>query len=145
MKDQPAALVDTDVFGLLYVYRNPADQRVPGWLTLLAGTRVFISFQTRSEALAGALADNWGPRRMAQLRSILDSIPTVGAESGVIEAHAALYSQCRKQGHALHARQHTGDRWVAACAIARDFPLLAGDGIYRNTPGLRLLAEGDDD
>jgi len=32
-----------------------------------------------------------------------------------------------------------GDAWVAATAIAYDLPLLAGDGIFRGAPGLRLL------
>jgi hypothetical protein len=39
----------------------------------------------------------------------------------------------------LHAKEHTGDRWIAATAIRWEIPLLAGDGIYRHAPGLRLL------
>ncbi|WP_448073838.1 hypothetical protein [Georgenia yuyongxinii] len=43
-----AAVLDTDVFSHLYVVRNSADPRVPGWRELLTGRRVLISFQTRS-------------------------------------------------------------------------------------------------
>lgn len=34
-----------------------------------------------------------------------------------------------------------GDAWVAATAIAHDLPLLAGDRIYRDVPGLSLLED----
>lgn len=44
-------------------------------------------------------------------------------------------------GHALHAKDHTGDRWIAATAIRWGLPLLSGDGIYRRAPGLNLLVE----
>jgi len=43
---------------------------------------------------------------------------------------------------ALHAKIHTADRWVAACAVAKGLPLLSGDGIYQGAPGVSLLTEG---
>lgn len=62
MSTLQAAVVDTDVFSHLYVLRNSADARVPRWRELLTGQRVLISFQTRSELLGGALANQWGAR-----------------------------------------------------------------------------------
>ncbi|MDR1999769.1 MAG: hypothetical protein LBQ06_07540 [Frankiaceae bacterium] len=141
MSDLQAIMVDTDAFSLLYLRRNSTDSRVPPWRTLLAGTRVLISFQTRTELLSGAVAGSWGQRRMTELRGILDRTPTIRADNDVIDAHAALYAECRRTGHALHDKKHTGDRWVAASAIGKGIPLLAGDGIYRDAPGLRLLDE----
>jgi predicted nucleic acid-binding protein len=134
-----AALVDTDAFSLLFVRRDAADPRIASWRELLAGHRVLISFQTRAELLAGAIARSWGERRTIALRAILDLTPTVGIDDAVIDASATLYADCRRLGHALHAKEHTADRWVAACAIAKALPLLAGDSIYRGTPGLSLV------
>lgn len=93
-----------------------------------------------AEALGGALADGWGERRLDGLREILDRTPTIRADNDVVEAHARLYAECRRTGHALHAKTHTADRWIAACAIAKGVPLLAGDGIYAGAPGLEVLA-----
>lgn len=49
-----------------------------------------------------------------------------------MEAFAKLTAECKRMGHALHDKVHTGDRWIAACAIAKDIELLAGDGIFQN-------------
>lgn len=144
MSELPAAVVDTDAFSLLYVRRRSTDPRAAEWRSLLAGTRVLISFQTRTEILAGAVASKWGLRRMTDLRQILDRTPTIRADDDVIEACATLFAECRRLGHALHAKQHMGDRWVAACAIGKGVPLLAGDGIYRTAPGLRLVNDGEE-
>ena len=106
---------------------------------MLTGRRVLISFQTRSELLGGALVNQWGSRRLNDLRDILDQTPTIRADNEVIDAHAQLLAECRRTGHALHAKEHTGDRWIAACAIAKSAGLLAGDGIYQGAPNLTLL------
>lgn len=139
MSELHAAVVDTDVFSLLFVRRDSTDPRVARWRQLLTGRRVLISFQTRSEVLAGALARNWGTQRILDLREILDQTPTIGVDDAVIDAYALLTAECRRAGHGLQDKSHTGDRWVAACAISKDVPLLAGDDIYRNAPGLTLL------
>lgn len=140
MSTLQAAVVDTDVFSHLYVLRNSADPRVPNWRELLTGRRVLISFQTRSELLGGALASQWGERRQNDLLEILDRTPTIRSDNEVVGAHAGLFAECRRAGHALHAKEHTGDRWIAACAIAKGAGLLAGDGIYQGAPGVQLLA-----
>lgn len=139
MNDLQAALVDTDAFSLLFVRRGSSDPRIADWRELLTGRQVIISFQTRTELLAGAIADGWGERRATELRAILDRTPTIGVDDEVIDAHAALYAECRRMGHPLHDKAHTGDRWIAACAVAKGLPLLAGDGIYQTVPGLTLL------
>lgn len=66
--------------------------------------------------------------------------PTIRSDNDVVAAYAELFAECRLSGHALHAKQHTGDRWIAACAIAKSTDLLAGDGIYHGAPGVALLA-----
>lgn len=136
-------LLDTDAFSRLFIRRPSSraerDADVVAWRALLTGRPVLISFQTRTEILQGARAAGWGTDRTGQLRVILDRTPTVGVDIGVIDSHAELYAACRRGGHPLHQKQHTGDRWVAACAIAKGIPVLAADGIYRNAPRLELL------
>lgn len=137
-------LIDTDVFSALYVAPEQAEKRglpVAEWRDLLAGKHVFISFQTRAEVLAGLRVSNWGERRLTAARMKLDTAHTVGVDEQVIDAFAGLTAECRRTGHGLHHKIHTGDRWVAATAMAKGLPLLAGDRIYRAAPGLTLLGE----
>ncbi|MEK8069657.1 PIN domain-containing protein [Rhodococcoides navarretei] len=56
-----------------------------------------------------------------------------------MDAYASLTAACRRVGHALHDKIHTGDRWIAACAISKEVPLLSLDGIYAGAPDLALL------
>lgn len=137
-------VLDTDVYSALYTDPERAERRglpVATWLDALAGDRVLISFQTRAEVLAGLRAGNWGDSRRQTAVAKLDALPTIPADRDVIESYAELTSMCLRAGHALHAKIHTADRWVAACAVAKGLPLLSGDGIYQGTPGLSLLME----
>ncbi|ROQ15422.1 hypothetical protein EDF54_0284 [Rathayibacter sp. PhB93] len=145
MSASAPVLVDTDVFSHLFVRRPSAvlaDGPVAVWRRLLRGRRIVISFQTRVELLQGAAVADWGDARVAALRSLLDSTPTIGVDDEVIEAHVALFAECRRRGHALHDKRHTGDRWIASCARAKGLSLLAADGLYRGAPGLDLLGDG---
>jgi predicted nucleic acid-binding protein len=134
-----ATVVDTDVFSVLYLRRGSADPRGVRWREQLTGRRVLISFQTRAEVLAGAVGAGWGDRRLGEARDILDRTPTIRPDNEVIDAYAALVAECRRAGHGLQDQLHAGHRWVAACAIAKNLDLLAGDGIYLNAPNLSLL------
>lgn len=142
MTEVGASLVDTDAFSILFIRRDSDDPRVSGWRTFLTGRRVLISFQTRAEVLSGIRIAGWGAQRQATTIEILDRTPTIRSDDEVIAAYARLTANCRSVGHALHNKEHTGDRWVAACAIAKGLNLLAGDGIYRNAPELELAASG---
>ncbi|QHC68626.1 PIN domain nuclease [Rathayibacter sp. VKM Ac-2759] len=132
-------LVDTDVFSHLFI-RSPsaATDLDAQWRLTLRGRRAIISFQTRTEVLQGAVAAGWGQTRYVRVRSILDETPTIGVDNAVIDAHAQLFAECRRSGHPLQSKLHTGDRWVAACAIPKDVPILAVDRIYQNAPRLEL-------
>ncbi|MFT3876699.1 MAG: hypothetical protein QM708_09800 [Propioniciclava sp.] len=137
-----AVLVDTDIFGSVYVTPDRAAKRglpVAEWRRALEGVRVFITFQTRAEILAGAFIDRWGGRRVAELRDLLDTTPTIGADASVIDAYARFRADCRTAGHPLYDRPHNADRWNAACAIAKGLPLFAHDGIYTGAPRLTLF------
>lgn len=134
-----AALVDTDVFSVLYLRRGSVDPRADRWGRLLTGKRVLISFQTRAEVLAGARMAGWGDRRMADAVRLLDATPTIRPDNDVIDAYATLVADCRRLGHGLQSKHHAGDRWIAACAIAKGLGVLAGDGVFTDAPALNLL------
>ena len=138
-----AVLLDTDVFSALFgMPREMALKRgfpLDRWAEQLQGTRVTISFQTHAEVLAGALYGRWSDRRIGDMRARLDVTPTIDEDREVVEAFAELTAACKRSGLALHAKMHTGDRWVAACAIAKGLPLLSQDGIFAGAPGLSLF------
>lgn len=147
MTGRSVVVIDTDIYSALYSDPRRAEKRglpVAEWLKALEGAHVLISFQTRAEVLTGVRAGNWGSIRAADAVAKLDAAPTIPADIDVIEAFATLGAECKKAGHALWAKEHTGDRWVAACAIAKNVPLLARDGIYADVPGLQIL-DGNDD
>lgn len=108
------------------------------WREALKGRRVVVTFRTSAELAAGALSSNWSARRTAQLAALLDRTPTIHSDAEVVNAYAALSAECRRAGHGLHDKVHTGDRWVAACAIAKGFDLLSGDAIFQGAPNLVL-------
>ncbi|MHB1613831.1 MAG: PIN domain-containing protein [Actinomycetes bacterium] len=137
----PWVLLDTDVWSHLYIVSGRRDSRAPAWRTLLTGVGVAISAQTRAEVLAGMLIANWGEVRRDAARSQLNRTATVPVDERVIEAFAQLTAECRHLGHALQDKAHTGDRWIAATAIAWDLPLLSGDGVFVGAPGLWLHGE----
>ncbi len=132
-------LLDTDVWSCLFSDSRKRDPRVEPWRELLMGRVVAIAMQTRAEVLAGALCAQWGESRMNALRAQLDAAATVPVNRDVAEAYAILTADLRLAGHALHQKDHTGDRWIAATALAIGADLLSGDGIYRGVPGLALL------
>lgn len=142
---EQAVLLDTDVFSALYATSREIalKQRPPvdSWRAALTGSRPLIAFQTRAELLAGAYLANWGARRLNELHAQLDRTPTVDEDVDVIEAYARLLADSQKIGHPLgDARNHVGDRWIAACAIAKGLPLLTGNRRhFENAPGLSLV------
>ncbi len=139
MPDQPWVVVDTDVWSWLFGRKTRAHARTDEWRAALIGREVVIATQTRAEVLTWLAKGELGPSRAAAIETQLDSTRTVPVTEEVVRAYAALTAECIRRGTGLHDGKHTGDRWVAATAIAIGAPLLANDGIYRDAPGLRLL------
>lgn len=119
--------------------RDVGTRKMPGGESSCWGDRSQSRHMTRAEVLTGAAIAQWGRSRTAALRAQLDRTATVPVTSDVVEAYVQLTADLKANGHALQQKQHTGDRWVAATAIAVDAPLFSADGIYRGAPGLVLL------
>lgn len=136
-------VLDTDIYSHLIVSPERSTARglpIEEWRRRIAGRPVLISFQTRAELISGFRAAGWGQRRSTEAVRTLDDIQTIGVDRAVLDAFVELTVACRSAGHALQAKVHTADRWVAACAISRKYPLFAADRIYESAPGLELLA-----
>lgn len=130
-------VVDTDVFSHLFVRSSGPDSRE--LRDLLVGRLPVIATQTEAELRVWPILSKWGPGKRAQLTGLLAATAIIPVTAVVVGAFAELTANCKLRGHALHQKQHTGDRWVAATAISIDRPLLTLDKIYDQAPGLTLL------
>ncbi len=123
-------LLDTNLFAFLFIRPSDASRRgypVDEWRTVLTGHRVVISFQTQAEILYGAVKDGWGAARRQELERVFGATPTVWVDDDVVRAEATLRDESRKLGHPLNAPEHTADRWIGACAVAKNLPLWSLD------------------
>lgn len=136
MADALWVLLDTDAWSRIYVRRNARDTQADAWRDSLLGRSVAIAVQTRAEVLAGIEMSGWGDRRREPVVAQLDATVTVPVDTRVIGAWVHLTASCRAAGHPLHEKLHASDRWIGATAIAHGLPLLSGDRIFREAPGV---------
>jgi predicted nucleic acid-binding protein len=130
-------VVDTDVFSKVFVLASGPERRE--LRDRLVGRMPVIATQTYAELRVWPEMANWGKPRRAALAEILASTQVVPVLPEVVDAFVELTVECRATGHALAAKIHTADRWVAATAVALDRPLLSLDGVYAGTPHLALV------
>lgn len=142
---EDVVVLDSDVYSQLYVRPGESAAVKQAVKDALVGRTVAISVQTRAELLIWPQLRGWSTDRADRLRDQLNNTPTVPVNDLVIEAFVRITVDCRRSGHALGQKEHVADRWVAATAVAIHRPLLAGDGIYLDTPGLELLPLGPPD
>ena len=137
-----AVVVDTMVYGAGLTRRTePLAMR---YARHLVGRRLVLSFQTVAELRHGALRAGWGERKHADLKSRLARATVVGADDALTTAYAELRHACIQAGHALGAKEHAADRWVAFTAIHHGLPLVSDDGDFVDCPGLTLIREPAD-
>jgi len=131
-------VLDTDVWSCLFGNsRSHSWEQIDHWRESLRGNVAVIAIQTRAEVLVGLA--NLGDRRAEPIRTALDSLPTYPITETVIQAYVRLTQRSKQVGHPLHQKIHTGDRWIAATALALGSPLLTGDQMYRGAPGLMVI------
>lgn len=138
-------LLDTDVFSALHMSEIQPPKRqthpVESWANIMFGRRVVISFQTRAEILTGAYVADWGEKKMHKVHNLLNATPTIHADLDIVDEYAKLVANSKVAGHPFNnLKEHVGDRWIAACAIAKNIPLLTGNlRHYQDAPGLEIL------
>lgn len=101
----------------------------------IEGLRAVISFQTREEALFGAIRRGWGAPRMNALQQHLNQYEMVGASIELVEISANLRSERERAGRKLN----TADAWIAATAIMLDCPLASHDDDFAGIPDLEII------
>lgn len=137
-------LVDTDVWSCVVRTIRDRDPRVATWRRLLLGNQLVIAAQTEGELRYWGLSRQWGTERLAALEAHLARTPTVPVTTAVVKAFASIRATCKSRGKPLADKQHMGDAWVAATAVAYALPLLSGDAIYDGVEGLLMLSDDND-
>ena len=97
----------------------------------IRGLRAVISFQSREEALFGAIRAGWGDRRMNELLQPLDRYEVVWAAPELVEISARVRNERERAGRKLN----TADAWIAATAIM----LASHDADFSDIPNLELI------
>lgn len=137
-----AVVVDTMVVSWL-VERDPLQLR-ERYRDLIGPARVTLALQTIAELRSGTLIAGWGDFRRRRLERSLAAFSVFLPGDATASAYARLRADCHRIGHGLAAKDHDGDRWIAAAAVQLDVPLVSHDGIFQDVPGLRLItALGD--
>lgn len=128
-------VVDTDVYSSRLVPNSSLARR---YEPMLLGRIEFVSFQTVAEVRFGALLRGWGVSRMRRMEAEIARIEVINTGPELIRTYVELRVVCQRAGHALSQREHDADRWIGATAIRLGLPLVSNDGVFENTPGLRL-------
>ena len=129
--DGSLVVLDTSVVSLLL--RN-ADEAAY-YRSEIDGLRAVISFQTREEALFGAIRAGWGAPRMNALQQHLSQYEMVASSLEPVEISASLRSEREQAGRKLK----TADAWIAATAIMLDCPLASHDDDFTGIPDLQII------
>lgn len=131
-----AVLLDTDVFSYLL---KGGDRAAP-YEKHVSGKTVAITFITVGELYAGADRKHWGHKKRAALERRLHAVVVVPYDIEICKAYARLYSIKTPQGSARTIAAN--DRWIAACAIRHNLPLVTNNRRhFEDIPGLNIITE----
>jgi len=115
-------VLDTNVWSCLFANsKSHPREQVDSWRDLLKGYLPVIAIQTRAEVLVGLAS--LGEHRAGPSRTALGSLLTFPVTETVIQAYVILTRSSQQSGHPLHQKIHTGDRWIAATAVALNLNL----------------------
>lgn len=130
-------VIDTDALSWLLDPRPTV--RSEAARALVAGRARVVSFISAAELQYGALRAGWGDLRSRRLNQSLADLDVVQTEDRLITRCAELRAWANNAGHALAAKVHEADRWVAATALALNLELVAGDRIFEGAAELDVL------
>jgi predicted nucleic acid-binding protein len=130
-------VVDTGVFGAS-LGADPLGL-VKLYEAELTGARLVISFQTVAELRYGALSSHWGARRTAEMEARIRLAVTIPPHDDLATEWARLRDECRRHGHGLQDKKHSGDLWIAATARLLGLTLVSHDRVHLGTPGLTVI------
>jgi len=136
--DPEAVVVDTMVYGWLIGQRE--DSLADKYRALVGQARVMLALQTVAEVRSGALLAGWGELRTRRLERSISRSSVVQPDDAMATAYARLRNDCQRAGHALAAKDHVGDLWIAATAVRLNVPLVSDDGIFKGLSSVRLLS-----
>jgi predicted nucleic acid-binding protein len=131
-----AVLLDTNVFSYVlkkHILAARYDKH-------LDGKQQTLCFAVVAELLQGAQMRNWGATSIASLEGSFHTVTIIPYDLGVCRAWASL---CRARNPDGSARTfENNDRWIAACALHHDLPLISHNRAhFEGIPGLRLISE----
>ena len=131
-----AVLLDTDVFS--YLLKD--DARADPYRPHVRDHTVAVSFVTVGELFSGAEKRGWGPAKREQLETKLRSVVIVPFDLEICRVYGRLSGLKTEAG--TDRSLAANDRWIAACAIRHDLPLISNNrGHFEGIPGLRLISE----
>jgi predicted nucleic acid-binding protein len=139
MTDARAAGVVVDTMVMSWLLEPARSPLAAPYEELMGGRAVVVAFQTVMELRFGALNAGWGDLRRRRLDRELAKYSVMQADDEMATVCAALRNRCVQIGHALGAKVHDGDRWIASAAVRLRIPLVSHDGVFVGTPGLELL------
>ncbi len=87
------------------------------------GRFLFLSFVTIGEAMRGARAGGWGPKRVEALENSFRPYGVLTGNITVARTYAELWALLKRAGTPVG----DNDLWIAATALAQDPPLAGPD------------------
>ena len=97
-----------------------------------------LSFQSIAELLQGAFQNNWGERRIGNLRDAIDGFAAVPFDMEMVEHFARLRAARRQAGREIDA----ADAWVAATALWARCPVVTHNRRdFSGIDGLEVVTE----
>lgn len=112
----PTILLDTDVVSFLL----KRDTRAAGYVPLLTGNRLALSFMTVAELFQWAAVRKWGARRVAALEQSLTAYLILPADVEMCRIWGVVRANRASVGKAVSPQ----DAWIAASALRHQLPLI---------------------
>jgi len=127
-------ILDTDVTS--YILKK--DSRAELYQPHLLGLPKIISFMTLAELRRWELQNNWGARRIKQVRDFLDDFSVVYAD----EEFCEIWAQVKRDAHKYGNPIGTVDAWVESAALLFDIPLVTHNRRhFENVKNLKIISE----